>query len=174
MGSSFSSHAHAHIGVDRHDLADVLADAHDVPLDDEYADTVLMNEVLEHLERPADSIREAYRLLKPGGYLILDTPFIWPIHEAPRDFFRFTPFGLRYLLESAGFEVVELIPLTGAWVTLSLLASYALEDYKRGLLRPLITLAQRALQRLALTTELVSFQSRFTTVNVVVARKPPA
>ena len=168
----FAAHVTEHIGVDRGGRADIIGDAQDVPLPDESADTVLFNEVLEHLEEPAVALAEAFRLLRPGGYVIVDTPFMWPVHEAPRDFFRYSPFGLRHLLESNGFEVVEILPLTGAWVTISLLTSYALQDYQRGFLRPVIGVVMQTMQRLALRWEQVDFQPRFSTVHLAVGRKP--
>jgi len=96
-----------HVGVDHpesiHPLSavDVLATAYDIPLEDASFDTVLMTEVLEHLEEPARAIAEARRLLRPGGNLILSTPFMWPLHEEPRDFFRYSPHGLRHLLKGS-------------------------------------------------------------------------
>jgi ubiquinone/menaquinone biosynthesis C-methylase UbiE len=128
--------------------------------------------VLEHLERPQDALSETYRLLKPGGHAIVDTPFFWPTHEAPRDFYRYSPYGLRYLLESTGFEVVEILPLTGAWVTLALQISYALQDYRRGPLRPVVDGGIRMIQWSAARWELVDFQPNFSCVHLAVGRKP--
>jgi 2-polyprenyl-3-methyl-5-hydroxy-6-metoxy-1,4-benzoquinol methylase len=103
----FAPFVEEHVGVDHpespHALTsvDVLATAYDIPLEAETFDTVLMTEVLEHLETPDAALAEAERLLRRGGKIILTTPFIWVLHEEPRDFFRYTPHGLRYLLENA-------------------------------------------------------------------------
>lgn len=169
-----ASHVVEYVGVDLdpQSEADVVGDAQAIPLDSESFDTVLMDEVLEHLERPGDALAEAHRLLRPGGHVIIDTPFFWPIHEAPRDFYRFSPYGLRHLLETAGFSVVEVVPLTGAWVTLALELSYALERYRRGVLRLPIDLARRGVQRVALIWEQVDFQPEFSCVHLAVGRKP--
>lgn len=108
-----------HIGVEYpgtlHDQSkiDVFADAYDTTLPTESADTVLSSAVLEHLERPQDAMNEAARLLRPGGHLILTAPFFWQEHEAPRDFYRYTRFGLAHLMQTAGLEPVEIIPLAG-------------------------------------------------------------
>ena len=51
-----------------------------------------------NLANYADGLAEMHRVLKPGGKLILSTPFILPIHDAPRDYFRFTRHGLAMLL----------------------------------------------------------------------------
>jgi SAM-dependent methyltransferase len=135
--SVFAPHVDAHIGADHAgtlhglDEVDLVSDAYSVPLDDGSVDTILLTEVLEHLERPQDALAECARLLRPGGHVILTTPFSWPLHEEPRDFYRFSPHGLRYLAEGAGFEVVELRPLAGIWATLSLHFSYALLRHRR-------------------------------------------
>ena len=50
------------------------------------------------------------------------------LHEEPRDFFRYTPFALEWLLLEAGFESVMVTPIAGQWSTLGLLTSYALRD----------------------------------------------
>jgi SAM-dependent methyltransferase len=71
-------------------------------------DVALCLEVFEHLPEPAQAVAEMARLLKPGGIAILSAPHLSRIHEAPHDYFRFTEFGLRHLLESNGFVVIEL------------------------------------------------------------------
>jgi SAM-dependent methyltransferase len=60
---------------------------------------------------PAQVVREIARVLRPNGYVILTTPLYYPIHEEPYDFFRFTPFGLRHLFETAGLEVTRIDPM---------------------------------------------------------------
>ena len=52
---------------------------------------------------PEAVLGEVARVLKPGGFLFLTVPFIWPIHTVPHDEFRYTPFALRRLLERSGF-----------------------------------------------------------------------
>lgn len=132
--TQFAAFIDEHVGVDHPDSphalnhVDVLAVADSIPLPDAEFDTALLSEVLEHLEDPLASLREAHRLLRPGGHLILTTPFIWVLHEEPRDFYRYSPFGLRWLLEQAGFEVVQVTPLGGQWSTLALLLSYSLRE----------------------------------------------
>src|SRR5262249_27503555 len=60
-------------------------------------------EVLEHCPDPEGVMREVFRVLKPGAFLFLTVPFIWPIHNVPHDEYRYTPFALRRILERAGF-----------------------------------------------------------------------
>ena len=56
---------------------------------------------------------EARRVLKPGGRLFLTVPQSWEIHEAPRDYFRFTRYGLEMILRGAGFEELSIVPRGG-------------------------------------------------------------
>jgi len=60
-------------------------------------------------------VNEAFRILKPGGYFIISGPMYWPLHEEPYDFFRFTKYGFKYVLEKGGFEIVETKSNGGKW-----------------------------------------------------------
>lgn len=78
-----------------------------VPLPDATADIILCTEVLEHLPEHGKAMSELFRLLKPGGVLIVTVPFVWVLHEAPNDFYRFTNYGLQHLLVAAGFANIQ-------------------------------------------------------------------
>jgi len=101
---------------DRHQMAkpDILFTNGAIPLASRTVDSALCTEVLEHCQNPSDLLEEIHRVLKPGASLILTVPFLWPLHEVPNDYCRYTPFALRQLLISAGFVVQELRPL-GGW-----------------------------------------------------------
>ena len=81
---------------------DVLGDLRAMPLLSESADGFIVTEVLEHCEDPFAAVRELYRVLKPGGLLLVTSPFVWPWHGTHeyRDFWRFTEDGWRLLLRS--------------------------------------------------------------------------
>jgi SAM-dependent methyltransferase len=142
-----------HIGVDhigtQHsaDRVDVFGSAYDTTLPDRSADTVLSTAVLEHLERPQEALDEIYRILKPGGYLILVAPFFWHLHEEPRDFYRYTEYGLSYLLTSAGLRIIDLKPMAGFIVTFVQELCYYLEGFHGRLLRYPVYITQFLLQR---------------------------
>ncbi len=70
-------------------------------------DCVKCTELLEHVEHPAKVLHEISRILKPGGALILSTPFIFGIHSDPYDFQRFTDQKLMRMLEN-GFHIITL------------------------------------------------------------------
>lgn len=86
--------------------ADVYYDGLNFPLPAADYDGVLCSQVFEHVFNPPHFLAEVNRVLKPGGWLVLAVPFAWDEHEQPHDFARYSSFGLRSVLESAGFEVV--------------------------------------------------------------------
>lgn len=86
------------ININRNEHIDIQADAYRLPFRDETFDTVLCTEVLEHTHSPQLALSEVHRVLKPGGKLLLTTPFAFPIHYGPTDYYRFTRFGLLHLL----------------------------------------------------------------------------
>jgi ubiquinone/menaquinone biosynthesis C-methylase UbiE len=86
---------------------DVVGDAHQLPFVDDRFDLILCTELLEHLRSPEIAIREMRRVLKPDGLLLLTTRFIFPLHDIPNDYYRFTKYGLRFLF-GEGWEILEL------------------------------------------------------------------
>ena len=97
----------------------VIGDAQALGIGDGMFDIVLCTEVLEHLPEPQRAIDEIFRVLKPGGSLLLTTRFLFPIHDAPHDYFRFTKYGLRHLLRR--FEILELKEETDSIGTVAVL-----------------------------------------------------
>lgn len=90
------------------DGVSVLGFADELPFAAACFDSVLCTEVLEHVTDAERACRELFRVLRPGGHLVMTVPYLYPTHEAPYDFRRFTHFGVRSLLERHGFEVVSL------------------------------------------------------------------
>ena len=98
---------------------DYVCDLVAIPVEDARFDHVVCTQVPEHLPEPLRVVAELGRVLKPGGTLWLSAPLFYAEHEKPYDFFRYTQFGLRRLLEDAGFEVLEIAWLEGYFGTLS-------------------------------------------------------
>jgi SAM-dependent methyltransferase len=118
--------------------ANVAGDALALPFISEGFDAVVSFSVLEHVTEPQKFLSEACRVLKPGGKALLMTPLMWGEHEPPHDYFRFTRYGLRYLAEKAGFEVISIEPDTGYWGTAVLRFNYWLNRFGKGPLRYLL------------------------------------
>jgi len=91
-------------------------------------DTVFSTQTLEHVEEPHLAVTEMARVLRCDGYLILTAPQTWRLHEKPYDFFRYTRFGLQYLMEHNGLRVVHLIPQGGTWATVGQIINNAVHQ----------------------------------------------
>ncbi len=87
---------------------DVLADLTALPFRNGAFHAAINVVTLEHLREPARALAEIARTLEPGGRLLLAAPHEWEVHQAPHDYFRYTRFGLQYLLEQAGFEAIDI------------------------------------------------------------------
>jgi SAM-dependent methyltransferase len=91
----------------RHTKADYFYDGYTFPFKDSEFNSILTNQVFEHVFNPSDFLGEINRVLELDGTLLITVPFIWDEHEQPNDFARYSSFGLKFLLEKAGFEILE-------------------------------------------------------------------
>jgi len=98
---------------------DAVADLAALPFADESFDACLNVVTLEHVRDPARALKEIARIMQRGGRLLLVVPQDWEVHQAPHDYFRFTRYGVRYLLESAGFTDIDAQPAGGFFRLLS-------------------------------------------------------
>jgi SAM-dependent methyltransferase len=118
---------HRYCGVDlavgeakwNYSRLDAIADLIALPFADECFDACVNIVTLEHVRNPAGMLRELARAMKHGGRLLLIVPQDWEVHQAPHDYFRFTRYGVRYLLENAGFADINIQPCGGFFRLLS-------------------------------------------------------
>lgn len=126
----FRQYVDSYIGIDwdntlHNSKADIVSDLNKrIEIESNYADTIISLNVLEHLYNPQLFLNETYRILKQDGALILHIPFQWWIHEAPHDYFRYTPYGLRYLLNNAGYQDIHIQPVSGFFTTILMKINY--------------------------------------------------
>jgi len=104
-------------------IEQIFGVAEQVPLEAQSVDLVLSNQVLEHVQDERAAVAEVYRILKPGGVMIGSVPSASPVHLEPYDFRRFTHYGLKQLLEREGFQVYEIQPGGGLWMSVALFVS---------------------------------------------------
>ncbi len=107
----------SYIGVDHPQVSklyksdvkpEVLADAKNLPFKDNFFDIALLLQVLEHVGSPDQVIKEAARVLKPNGVLILSVPFFYPLHDMPYDFGRYTLSGLKSFIDGASLQLINI------------------------------------------------------------------
>lgn len=174
-----------HVGVDHEgtthnkDKIDVFAPVYDIPVEDESFDCALCTAVLEHVEEPSKAIAECARVLKVGGIAVYTTPFIFNLHEEPRDFYRFSKYGLTYLFQTNGFHIIELKALSGFWVTFAIALTHYLWKFRRKrksriLLKPFLSLIPPfvlLIQRTAYLLDNIDKREEWTWMYLIVAKK---
>ena len=97
------------VAVDRARVpgVDLCADIHQLCLRSDSADCVFSTGTLEHIAEPVIAVDEFWRVLKPGGLVHIEVPFMFPYHQDPGDYTRWTIDGLRAMCERRGFEQVR-------------------------------------------------------------------
>ena len=95
-------------GNRKNKLADEFYDGNIFPFQNESFDSVVSNQVFEHVPNPDQFLSEISRVLKKDGTLLMTAPFVWDEHEQPHDYTRYSSFGIRSILARHGFEVIEL------------------------------------------------------------------
>lgn len=101
-GLEYDNEAARNLGV-----ADIFYDGKKLPFLNGEFDSILCNQVLEHVFNPDTFLSEIARVLKSEGTLLLTIPFVWDEHEQPYDYARYTSFGLSHLLQEHGFEILS-------------------------------------------------------------------
>lgn len=108
----------------------LVGDAHRVPLTDGAVDGVIVQAVLEHVLEPVVVVGQIHRVLRAGGIVYADTPFMQQVHEGPYDFTRFSESGHRYLFRE--FEQLESGQVAGAGTSLRWSINYFIRALTRS------------------------------------------
>jgi SAM-dependent methyltransferase len=126
VGSAGSGRSELAINADRYILSNlhpgpkmIRQDMLDLDLEDTSIDALVSEVMLEHVPHPLQAIREAARVLKPGGKFVLVVPWMYPFHAAPDDYYRFSKTALRSIV-SEDFEIMTLDRIGSVWSTISL------------------------------------------------------
>lgn len=102
IGLDYEGEGHSH----KDESVDVFYDGKKIPFPDQQFDSVFSSEVFEHIFNLDEILPEINRVLKTRGRLLVTCPFVWPEHEVPVDFARYTRFALNHLLEKNGFRIL--------------------------------------------------------------------
>lgn len=119
---------------------DIVGSVYDIPKSNSSFDLTTAFMVLEHLSEPLQALKECNRVLKKQGILAITTVQYWHTHSYPSDYYRYTKFGLQYLLKQSGFKIIKIWSHGGPFLVLfhvielnlpnSLRAIYSIFFYK--------------------------------------------
>ena len=150
--------------IDEKRHPDLVGDICTFDFHDQTFDVVIMSEVLEHVYLPHLAINNIYSTLKSNGKLILSTPFILPMHDRPYDYYRYTRYGLEFLLRdfkniqiierNSYFEAIDVlwIRLWQTQVKSARIASYFIIPFIFYLKRPFTILLSKLISTDAMST----------------------
>jgi SAM-dependent methyltransferase len=183
----FKPYARTYLGTDimrDNPLVDRVCPVEALEVDDEWADVVLCLSVLEHVDDPAQAVRELYRVVRPGGVVLASTHGCFPWHPYPQDHWRWTQTGLPLLFTKyGGFGDVRLFATRGTMSGIFFLLAHYVQIWagqgrgqrvKRRLRVPLTRLVNRAGEYLDRKTPMLRDVERHVTAIpefFVVARK---
>ncbi len=107
------------IGLPHTEKVDVFGDAMDMPINDDSVDLLFSSSVIEHITDPELTVREIFRIIKPGGSVYIEIPFI-RAHHWDSDFQRYTIMGIESLFGRHGFQLVSKGICSGPYTAMAL------------------------------------------------------
>jgi len=121
--------------------ADFFYDGTKFPFNNNEFDSIVTNQVFEHVFNPDSFLNEINRVLKKNGILLLTVPFVWDEHEQPYDFARYSSFGIKSVLEKNGFEIIaHRKTVTNFGVIIQLINGYIYKmTVRNSLIRQIVT-----------------------------------
>lgn len=128
------------LDIDPESNPDICSDIHEIQWEDNYFDTVILTETLEHLYEPNRAVCEIHRVMKSGGVCIASTRFIFPYHPDPNDYYRFTWDSLRHVFKD--FSKVEIYTHGNRVQAIWQLVNYGRIKHVLNVFNPLISLIE--------------------------------
>jgi SAM-dependent methyltransferase len=157
--------------TDEEKRADKYYDGSSIPYPDSTFDALICTQVLEHADKPEILITEFHRVLNSGGKLLITMPFIYPEHEQPHDYRRYTRFELQRILKKSNFQDIRIMPSSGAFATIAQLLSIKIFEsitIRASVLKLIISfLILAPIQILGLTLDLI-FRNNGPTLDYIV------
>lgn len=158
---------------------DVICPATQLAFSNDSFDTIFSTQVIEHVDDPFKMLSECNRVLKKGGKLIVSAPFTWELHEEPYDFYRYTKYGLKGMMEKNHFDIVLIKPNGGKWAAITqmninmIYSSFGKKKLSTRILKGLFTKLRftALLNKWALRKDKKDFDDLLTLNYVVVAQK---
>ena len=151
---------------DHNKLATHFYDGHTLPLADNSYNSVLCFQVLEHCSDPELMLQECHRVLNEGGTLLLTMPLIWPEHEQPWDFQRFTYYGIARHLEKSGFKIERIEKVNPGLACIIQISIDWIDSLHRRISR---RISNRAARRVLLVTWRIWTAPAYTFGNIIAA-----
>lgn len=174
IGVDFNNEGHPH----ENEAIDVFYDGKTIPFEAARFDCILCSEVFEHLFNLPELLPQLNKVLKPGGKMLITCPFVWPLHEKPYDYARYTPYALQHELEKNGFEILIAEKNGNFFTAVHQLRMAYLHDVllPKLTLKPLIYLARRTIVPLAniagfLLNKILPNNQNLYLNNIIVAQK---
>jgi SAM-dependent methyltransferase len=175
--SQFDTRQYIYLNISPAKAPDIVADGAHIPVAAEALHAVVCLETLEHVREPPKLVQEFARVLRPGGVLVLSVPFLYHIHSAPHDFWRFTEHQVQCMVEETGLQIACMERLGLLFTVLCDMSKQAIAEIHPTPLRWLIGLLFLPPAALLVGLEQMgmgrhsSVLTRYTTGYLVLARK---
>jgi len=123
MAYDYCFPSHVKANVEKRDDVQVVANKEytSIPVEDNSYDVLVCTGLLEHVKNYNDSLKEMFRVLKPGGKIIISASASFSTHEAPNNFYHFTVFGLEHSLQKNGYKEINVKPSCKPFRTIAIL-----------------------------------------------------
>ena len=96
-----------YVNIEKKDNPDIVADAKNIPVNDNFYDIAIAAELLEHVPDPKEVLKEIHRILKKNGIALITVPFMYPIHADPHDYGRYTENYWQNVIKEIGFSEIN-------------------------------------------------------------------